>query len=59
MGGPREPNWMPIVGPHLEWASIPKLVRDWRVSAYTVILKNPVTAVLGRIETFPYVGALV
>jgi len=24
-----------------------------------VILKNPVTSVLGRIETFPYVGALV
>ncbi len=24
-----------------------------------MILKNPVTSILGRIETFPYVGALV
>jgi hypothetical protein len=46
-GGPREPDWTPIVGPHLEWDSIPKLIRDWSISTYTVIPITPVTAVLG------------
>ncbi len=40
-------------------ASIPKLVRDSSVNAYTVRLKNPVTSIVGQIEKFPYMGALV
>jgi hypothetical protein len=57
--GPQGAQWVTIVGQHWELASIPKLVRDWSINAYIVILKNPVTSVLGWIETFPYVGALV
>ncbi len=50
---------MTIMGQQVGLDSIPKLVRDWSVNTYTVILKNPVTSVLGQIEKFPYVGALV
>jgi hypothetical protein len=47
------------MGQQVGLASIPKLVRDSSVNAYTVILKNPVTSVVGQIEKFPYMGALV
>jgi len=48
-----------VMGQQLGLECIPKLVRIWRVNAYTEILKNPVTSVLGQIETFQYAGALV